>query len=136
MKPDAVNYLISDMREPYESLPKLIIPIRRTGQQVGPPRLWRVHEPSPRKAWEIGPGIKWVPRNWIGDEDANVVLLEDLPGPTLSYKKALWTCANDFAFARQETSSPNRKSAIALTWLKFKGVSADGIKLRERSDWS
>lgn len=73
-------------------------------------------------------------RNWTGDESANAELLDEMPNPLLSKfdnKKPPypWCCEPDAANLKPPTYAPqhlgihaDRKTAVALAWLKWKGV--------------
>ena len=61
--------------------------------------------------------------DWLTDEAASAKLLEEMPEPTLMKDLGQWMCDPD------GTSNPDlcrfakdRKTAIALAWLRWKGV--------------
>lgn len=61
-------------------------------------------------------------QNWTGSEDASAVLLEEIPNPAISRGTLrMWSCLPDILDLRNELQHADRKIAIALAWLKWKG---------------
>ena len=62
------------------------------------------------------------PRDWTGSEEASAVLLEEMPLPHVwKNPNREWACEPDLN-AEVIESANERKCAIALAWLKWKGI--------------
>lgn len=60
------------------------------------------------------------PHDWTGSEDASAVLLEEMPDPMLwKESETLWGCE---PFNGASEHHRDRKVAIALGWMKWKGI--------------
>lgn len=102
---------------------------RRISEAREPKPTWTHGTLTNGAAWEITNPLKddlgINPRDWTGSEEASAVLLEEMPEPLLflMVDARQWWCDPD---SRQETTaeSPDRKVAIALAWLKWKGLDA------------
>lgn len=90
-----------------------------------------------RKEWNRRFSGKIEPKDWTGSEEASAVLLEEMPFPVVEKRldieatTAQWHCMVD---PRADADGPphavtfgvnqDRKTAIALAWLKWKGITA------------
>lgn len=71
-------------------------------------------------------------RDWTGSEDASAVLLEEMPSPELCRTRFAsghdgWMCRPDIGISTatiegESERSKERKTVIALAWLKWKGI--------------
>lgn len=63
---------------------------------------------------------------WADDERANAILLDEMPSPCLTHVTVEtggvehWVCWPDHIKHHNSTDSPDRKTCVALAWLKWK----------------
>lgn len=60
--------------------------------------------------------------DWIGQEDASAVLLEDMPEHTSLKRGERWACEAWTGTKWAVAGHADRKTAVALCWLKWKGI--------------
>lgn len=66
--------------------------------------------------------------DWLSDDTANCVLLDELVLPTLSRRLEGWYCGYHLGPAVYEPHE-DRRTAVACAWCRWKGVSLEGLEL-------